>query len=77
MSRTRKDKPWRLLIDKPKERWRFKRGYPPIIGGAWEGVKEERKLHERSERRRVRDELKQGKEPAPTKHRNSGKWDLF
>ncbi len=70
MSRTEKDKPYRVL--KAKDSWRVKVGYPAAITGAWAGVDEKSYWH--SQRMKERVSLRRGEEPEPARHRHRAKW---
>ena len=69
MSRTRKDKPWRL-IDKDHY------GYPPPFAGAWSGIKSACRVWWRADRHKTREALRKGEEPI-TRPRNSEKWNWY
>lgn len=69
MSRTHKDKPWRLS---DKYWW----GYPPPLAGAWSGIKHACRRFWRADRHKVRAALREGEEPI-TRPRNSEKWDWY
>jgi hypothetical protein len=78
MSRTFKDIPYKHLKNKKDQKWRFEvGGFPGAWGGAWNGIGQYTNLHERSERRRVRDELNKGKDPGGYKHKHRAKWDAW
>lgn len=75
MSRTWKDRPWKVQ-QRVLPAWTEKT-FPPPVGGAWRRIGRFANLHERSFRRATRDALKQGAKPMPSYRRDSAKWDVW
>lgn len=73
MSRTVKDKPWRVLRAMRTEAWRFSGGYPPAVGGAWEGMSALTRAEWKSFRVRTKQAMRRGGLP-PRPHRRDVKW---
>jgi hypothetical protein len=73
MSRTQKDKPWR--VRKKTRPWSG--GYPPPFGGAYSGIGEMTTLYWRAERAKIKTLLRRGIEPPPTLPRNSERWNRW
>lgn len=73
MSRTVKDKPWRVLERQfPAKR---ERGFPPPFGGAWAGRKHVCRAYHSSVRMRVREHIL-NERPEPVYRRTMG-WELY
>lgn len=77
MNRAERRRRDRKISKKYSQPWRENSGYPKAKRGAWEGVKEIRKMYERRFRRNERDSLNIGEEPEPIRTKSRAKWDLF